>query len=137
MERIIHHLRDATRLVSVVKLLCWQHRRVCAADALVGPYSPHAADQSSPRFLQVHLRVSQSCLQVHLTTLSRASGAGGRSVILGSRRFRTRTQPHSSGSISSPFPMHCSLVNTPERCGTRTRRTRTRSLLLTPIQTVI
>ena len=77
-------------------------------------HSPQATRQSSPCFLQEHLRVLQSCLHVHLTTFSRASGAGGRSVILGSRRFRTRSQPHSSGSRSSPFPIHCC---TPERCG--------------------
>ena len=70
-------------------------------------HSPHATQQSSLCFLQEHLRVSQSCLHVHLTTSRRASGAGGRSVIIGSRRFRTRSRHHSSGSRSSPFPIHC------------------------------
>ena len=80
-------------------------------------HSPHATQQSSLCFLQEHLRVSQSCLHVHLTTSRRASGAGGRSVIIGSRRFRTRSQPNSSGSRSSPFPYTAALANTPERCG--------------------
>ena len=82
-------------------------------------HSPHATQQSSLCFLQEHLRVSQSCLHVHLTTSRKASGAGGRSVIIGSRRFRTRSQHHSSGSRSSPFPSTATatLTNTPERCG--------------------
>ena len=82
-------------------------------------HSPHPTQQSSLCFLQEHLRVSQSCLRVHLTTSRRASGAGGRSVIIGSRRFRTRSQHHYSGSRSSPFPTQstATLANTPERCG--------------------
>ena len=70
-------------------------------------HSPHATQQSSLCFLQEYLRVSPSCLHVHLTTSRRASDAGGRSVIIGSRRFRTRSQHHSFGSRSSPFPIHC------------------------------
>ena len=80
-------------------------------------HSPHATQQSSLCFLQEHLRVSQSCLHVHLTTSRRASGAGGRSVIIGSRRFRTRSQHHSSGSRSSPFPIHRYTCKYTECCG--------------------
>ena len=70
-------------------------------------HPPHATQQSSLCFLQEHLRVSQSCLHVHLTTSRRASGAGGRSVILGSRRFRTRSQHHSVWVqiVSFPYPL--------------------------------
>ena len=91
-------------------------------------HSPHATQQSSLCFLQEHLRVSQSCLHVHLTTSRRASGAGGRSVIIGSRRFRTGSQRHSSGNqiVSFPNPLlqlqiHPSAVV--RRCCRRRRQT--------------
>ena len=53
-------------------------------------HSPHATEHSSPCFSQEYLRVTQSFLRVRLVSFSRASGAGGRTVILGSERFRTQ-----------------------------------------------
>ena len=81
-------------------------------------HSPHATQQSSLCFLQEHLRVSQSCLHVHLTTSRRAPVAGGRSVIIGSRRFRTRI---ASTILLGPDRLlsqsTATLANTPECCG--------------------
>ena len=63
MERIIHHLRDATRLVSAVKLLCWQHRRVSAANALAFPTCSRAAQS-------VFLARAPSCVAIVFASTS-------------------------------------------------------------------
>ena len=81
--------------------------------------SPNSTEHSSLCFLQEHICVSQSFLQLHLMTFSRPSDAGGSSVILGWRRFLTRSQSHLSWSRSPPISIHfwTALANTPERCG--------------------
>ena len=56
--------------------------------------------QVSPCFLQLHLAVEQSCLQQHLMTFKRYSGAGSKSVMIGIRPPSRNSHPQSSGSMS-------------------------------------
>ena len=63
-ERILHNLRDATRLVSVVKLLCWQHRRVRDADDALAFTTRNSAVQS------VFLARAPSCVAIVSTCTS-------------------------------------------------------------------
>ena len=71
---------------------------------LIYMHSPHANEYSSSCFLQKHLRVSQSLLQLHVPIFSRAYCIVGRPVFLNKRGLRTRCQAHSSGSRSPVFP---------------------------------
>ena len=50
-------------------------------------------------FLQLHLAVEQSCLQQHLMTFKRYSGAGSKSVMIGIRPPSRNSHPQSSGSM--------------------------------------
>ena len=65
---------------------------------LVPRHSPQATEHSSSIFLHVHLRDLQSLLQLQRTILIRASGAAGKSIVVGSSRPSTRVHPHCCGS---------------------------------------
>ena len=61
---------------------------------------PQAIEHFIPCFLQVHLAVAQSVLQLHQMILKSSAGAGGISVNTGCNPVSLRTHPHSSASKS-------------------------------------
>ena len=64
---------------------------------------PHAREHFIPCFLQLHLWLLQSVLQLHLMTLRSYSGAGGTSVEIGDQPVSVSSQPHSFGNMTLPF----------------------------------
>lgn len=64
---------------------------------------PQSTVQSSPCRLHVQRLELQSDLQLHLTTFSRSSGAGWRSVNVGSSLPLVRCQPQSWGANADPL----------------------------------
>ena len=61
---------------------------------------PHAREHFIPCFLQLHLWLLQSVLQLHLMTLRSSSGAGGTSVEIGDQPVSVSSQPHSFGNMN-------------------------------------
>ena len=57
-------------------------------------------------FLQVHLAVPQSVVQLHLMIFKSSAGAGGISVSTGCNPVSLRTHPHSSASKSHSGSFH-------------------------------
>ena len=61
---------------------------------------PQAIEHFIPCFLQVHLAVAQSVVQLHRIIFKSSAGAGGISISIGCNPVSLRTHPHSSGSKS-------------------------------------
>ena len=69
---------------------------------------PQACEHGSPFFLQPHLIVPQPVEQLHLIPFKRMSGAGGRSIVIGTYIPLLSLQPQLEGfrALSVHFHTH-------------------------------